>query len=280
LVFRPWFNNLDYYGFFNAYPFPGIVLVGLLYLGVMLLAIGSIIRYPLVAFGFLFFALAQFPTSSLVYPLRSLVNDRYLYLPMVGVGLLLAHGWVALIARNQNLKPLYAAGLILLLISLGLLTFNRSLDWQDEEHLWKATLKSHPGSIKARIGLSRTCFNQGDTQGALEMALEAVNIAPPGGALSTDALYASAMAFDRLGMPNKTKAYLQRALEEAETEGATLRSNPRLAAICKHLWSIEMKAGRYDQALAVAKKLFEYEGETELTILLRDQAKQHFQEMK
>ncbi len=98
---------------------------------------------PVFFFGLLFF-LALFPTSNILIEIGSILGERFLYLPLVGfsgavVGLLFskAHSRIAI------------AGMMLIVVVLGMRTFGRNRDFKDDITLATATMEAAPKSFRA-----------------------------------------------------------------------------------------------------------------------------------
>ena len=265
LLFRPWFSNIDYQdGFFDSYSIVAITLLGLLYVVLVFLGMSSARKHPVACFAVLFTVLAQLPTSSIVFTLKSLVNDRYLYLPLVGVSLL-----SAAVMKNQLSKHGQAwsgraskAVFAVFLVLLGCFSFSRCLDWRDGAHLWAATLETHSGSVKARLGLSNALYKQGKHKSALEKAIEGKNLSRPGSALKVNTRLAAARALIGLGRIKDAIQHLRIALKNIGTEGSKPVPVPqsRVLEICKSLWGFEMETGNYNGALDAACVLMNHEG--------------------
>lgn len=224
--------------------------------------------------GVLIFLVSLFPTSSLIFPMTSLYNDRYLYLPMLGIAMIASTVFSALKSRLMKIRGLPEIGFVILAAVLASLTWNRCHEWRDGETLWKATLQRNSVSIKARIGLSRICFNEGRTAEASKWAFEAVDRSKPGSAVRSDALHLAASALNRQGDKEQAAACLRRALTEAKTSTEASTFKHRMIEIAQNLWALEMETGRYEGALEAAKKLIEYEGETPQNLLMKVQATQ------
>ncbi|MFH2000793.1 MAG: tetratricopeptide repeat protein, partial [Planctomycetota bacterium] len=273
LVFRPWFSNVDYQdGFFDSIPYTHIVVMGSLFPIMILAGLFLFRRNEQICFSLSAFCICMLPTSSLIFPLRSLVNDRYLYLPLVGVALLLSYALNYSFSAKNNQRPAASLAMVALLAALAGLSFARSSHWRNGESLWLATLKTHPRSIKARLGLSREWFNDGRTERSLAMIDETLAMAQPGTAIRTDALYLKAQSLTRMGHVEDAAACLRRALEESSYATDLRTLQPRLNTICRNLWDFEMKAGNFAEALAVSEKLIRLEGQTVLNLLLSGKA--------
>ncbi|HZV81292.1 MAG TPA: tetratricopeptide repeat protein [Geobacteraceae bacterium] len=96
-----------------------------------------------IAFWPLFSFLALLPVSQIV-PLVTLMNDRYLYFPMIGVAALVAYGVNRLAAvRGMNLPGLTACVAALLLV-LGMVSLGRIQVWRNGVALWSDTVRKSP----------------------------------------------------------------------------------------------------------------------------------------
>jgi tetratricopeptide (TPR) repeat protein len=92
------------------YPYPaGIpvwqpVLAGVVLLGVSALVVRSIREYPYLAVGWFWYLLTLAPVIGIVQVGGQARADRYMYVPMIGLTIMLAWGAVDLIQRRPHLK--------------------------------------------------------------------------------------------------------------------------------------------------------------------------------
>jgi len=98
----------------------------------------------------LFSLLALVPVVQIV-PLVTLMNDRYLYFPMIGVAVLGGIGAVAL-ERWMNEKVALGLSLVILLL-LALASSERAGVWKNSRALWNDAVKKVPGKFDAWEGL-------------------------------------------------------------------------------------------------------------------------------
>ncbi len=106
-----------------------------------------------------FFFIALSPTSNLIVLIGSIMAERFVYLPSVGLAGFLAAIICALDRRRQlrrpvNLRVAWAAVTIASLALAGR-TFARNFDWKDELSLWSSAVKAVPGSSKAHYNLAK-----------------------------------------------------------------------------------------------------------------------------
>ena len=85
-------------------------------------------------------------------PFSVIIAERFLYLP--SVGFCLAAGWLIARTRDAVDRPgLVVVAAVLWIASLGALTANRNLDWNDPVRLWGADVETAGGSTLARANL-------------------------------------------------------------------------------------------------------------------------------
>ena len=92
--------------------------------------------------------LTLLPSSNLLFPIGSIMAERFMYLPAIGLVGCLVIGVYALGERLGNPK---IAPVVLLVIGTGFAarTWARNMDWHDDLSLDLATVKSAPQSFKA-----------------------------------------------------------------------------------------------------------------------------------
>jgi protein O-mannosyl-transferase len=90
-------------------------------------------------FALLWFVLHLLPTNSLL-PRNDIVNDRQLYLALIGPAFAIAYASFALPAR-----VFVRVGLVLMLSAIcAVSTWQRNADYHDEIALWEAAARSSP----------------------------------------------------------------------------------------------------------------------------------------
>ncbi len=100
---------------------------------------------PLACLGILTFFIFLIPHSGIV-PLVTYAADRFLYLPLVGVAMVVA----SFIQTSRQPKHFF----IFLVLLFGL-SFIRVQDWRSEETLWRASLREDPQNAFAHACLAQ-----------------------------------------------------------------------------------------------------------------------------
>lgn len=157
------------------------------------------------ALGAVIFWAGLLPVANFV-PLYRVAADRFLYLPMLGLALLLAAGLAGLTPRIR--KPLQG-GVTLLVAIFAVLTLAREPVWHDSVSLWRATLIDNPDSFTAANNLGWALIDTGDLGGAAQAFQQAVRMSR---GMEADTWAGLAVAADRAGQPAAADASFQRAV--------------------------------------------------------------------
>jgi len=159
------------------YPYPAhktvAVIVGILMLLALLALCAWLLkRRKYAVLGALFFIVSNFILVLQFVPFGEvLAADRYMYLPLVGFGLLLAH----VLPFNQ--RQVKGLSLILILVYAPL-TFVRSAVWKNSIGLYSDIISKYPESFLALNSLGGEYMLQGNTSKAYQYLNKAVSIAP------------------------------------------------------------------------------------------------------
>ena len=155
------------YGTFALRYYP----LGLSTLFLALLAIAAIQaarRNTVIFFSTVLAIAALLPVSNLV-PIYRPMADRYLYLPLTGICILISYA----VYRVSLLRPHWSHALLALLsgatlATATLFTLGRVRVWNNERALWLDTLAKNPYSSLAATRLGAALYEEGNLRGAVE----------------------------------------------------------------------------------------------------------------
>jgi tetratricopeptide (TPR) repeat protein len=109
-------------------------------------------------FFLVFFVVALLPTSNLIIIIGSIMAERFLYLPSVGLAGCLVASIHALSQRSSvkwRLAPQAAwVAMGLVCLAFAVRTYARNSDWQDERSLWTSTVNVCPSSARPHYNLA------------------------------------------------------------------------------------------------------------------------------
>lgn len=121
------------------------------------------------------FAIGLLPVSQII-PLVTLMNDRYLYFPMLGAAALAGIFAKLLYCRiGEHRRPLYYLFLLLPLIAMAATTYHRTAVWQNDMTLWEDAVAKDPGNSRAWSKSGEAYVKQGnlgEAKKAFESSLE------------------------------------------------------------------------------------------------------------
>ena len=182
--------------------------------GLVLLAGATVIGRQLMSgapkmfFWFSLFFIGLLPVSQLV-PLVTLMNDRYLYIPMAGMATFISMAAVTMYHKVFNGKAPIAVLFFLLTVTLGTLSHGRVKVWHDTLSLWKDATKKSPASSTAWAGLGNALELAGNDTAALDAYLRALELNPTARA----PLGYASLLFQKMGMREESQKLALRLVE-------------------------------------------------------------------
>ncbi|MEK7990115.1 MAG: tetratricopeptide repeat protein [Thiotrichaceae bacterium] len=154
LFFYPVGMHIDYdYPMTETLFNPQTLLAFAGHLALVIIGFISIKRFPLIAFGLLFYYLAHAVESSVI-PIRDVVFEHRTYLPNLGLFALCA--WVLVVQLPRWLDKNTAILLVLAItISLGAMTWMRNQVWRNPIALWQDNVEQSPSKNRAWVILGK-----------------------------------------------------------------------------------------------------------------------------
>ncbi len=158
---------------------PDVIFGGLLFAGLLILAFTQFKRLPILSFGILWFFAGLAPTSNILVPINNTLYEHWLYLPLIGIFLILF--WLGIvIAREFYYQKIFLGIFIIFPIFLGYLTISRNRDWRDPITFYNQTLRYAPNSYRVINNLGKTYAETSDYQKAEIMYKRAIDLDPTG----------------------------------------------------------------------------------------------------
>lgn len=229
------------------------IALGAVGLAVLLGGLGySILRArPPIFFGLGFFLVAFLPVSNFIIPIMTILAERLMYLPSLGLILAAASVWSDALQRvhaksadgadalyDKLIRPVVAAGLIFIVAFFAIRTLFRNADWRNERTLFSSAVRVAPNCANAHSCLGDALFALGRFEEAIVAYDRALEIIPDHGRVH----YLRANALREAGR-------VQEAIEAYKT---ALRHAPTIADACDQLGRHYVKMGNLDEALRYA----------------------------
>lgn len=151
------------------------------------------------------FFVGLLPVSQIV-PIVTLINDRYLYFPMLG-GAAFISGYagplLARIPRSSAVVTLLAGGLF---ITLSFLTYQQTKTWQNTQTLYRQVIRTNPEQIDLKF-LEDGYFLISELNGLTDATKTLLNNFPA----SPEVLKFAAKVYNRYDEPLLARPYLEQA---------------------------------------------------------------------
>lgn len=235
------------------YPHPGMWPAWQIILAASIIILLSILiwkksdRYPYLPVGWLWYLGTLLPVIGIVQVGSQSMADRYSYIPLIGIFLIIAWGVPDLFKRLPHKKTILCFGAILIIIVVTFLSWQRCQLWGDSFALWNDVLKkyniSSPDNIKKNYKVAFAYNFRGTVyteRGNYHKAIEDYNAALEINAQYEEALNNRAIAHGAIGQNDLAfKDY-----------GQALKIKPNYADAYYNRGLLYNKIGRYDMAIS------------------------------
>jgi tetratricopeptide (TPR) repeat protein len=175
----------------------------------LLLAVAVLDRkkYKEAAFAILWFFIALFPISNII-PAKHFRAERFLYIPYIGLFLLLAAGLNYLLKIERYRRSVAACGLLLIFV-FSCRTIWRNMDFKDDATLFTRTIRTSPYCNEAHLVFANLNLKENN----LSLAIREYQIAldPNPGYFTYKSYYE---AHNNLGLALARSGRLDRAIDE------------------------------------------------------------------
>jgi tetratricopeptide (TPR) repeat protein len=250
LFFLPFAQCADYDFPLSRVLYDPAAVVGLAGLvAIMVVAVLVRNRYRLASYGLFVFLLLLAPTSS-IFPLVDPLVERRLYLPSLGLLLILTD----FLSRWRHNRAVLAGAMSAILVFAALLSYRRNKVWNSPLALWKDTVKNSPHKFRPRFQLAYAYAQAGQCVHAVEEYEEAARLERPDYRLLVD----WALACDCAGQAHAAIARLKEAASLNQT-----------AHVYSQIGLIYAKHGERTDALAALNQAERIDPEFEATYVYR-----------
>jgi tetratricopeptide (TPR) repeat protein len=236
-------NLACFYPYRTSFPM-SIVLPSVLFLVAMfILSLRYIRTAPYLVMGWLWYLITLLPVIGIIQVGGQAMADRYTYIPLIGLFIIIAWGIPDLLKENPFHRIIIsvAAGATLLIFTI--LTYNQAGVWKDSRTLFEHALEVTDGNFVAHNNLGSYFFSRDRFDEAADQFSKAVKIIP-------DAEYYQ----NNLG---SALAKLKRYDEAISCFSRAIEINHRFAKPYTNIAYIHFLAGHYEKALEYYRKALE-----------------------
>ena len=167
-----------FYPFSDQLPAWQVLGAALLVIAISATVIITVKRLPFLFVGWLWYAITLLPVIGIVQVGKHAMADRYTYLPLIGISIMLAWGIPLLIKREETQNMvLFSAGVVSLAI-LTFLTWQQCGYWKNSTTLFSHALQVTENNYLAHTNLGVALVEDGKTQEAISHYRAALQIKP------------------------------------------------------------------------------------------------------
>ena len=226
-----WPNSLTLYQSELSAPPLEYTLRLIVFLVVFGATVYSFFKNKHVFFGLSIFFLGLLPTLTPV-SIAWVVAERYAYFSIIGLVYLVGYGMTRI---HKKYGGIVYGLLILAIIALSVRTIMRNNDWDNEDNLWVATLKTSPSDPKSHNNMGDVYARHGDLENAARAFENAIKLNPG----YPDAHHNLGNIYMKQGKTEEAEKLFKRAIE----------LNPALWQPHQNLGAIYYNQGNYQKAL-------------------------------
>jgi tetratricopeptide (TPR) repeat protein len=132
-----------YYPYIGTWPIWQVTLYGFILAAFSSFVLWKVTRYPYLAVGWLWYLGTLIPVIGLVQVGDHAMADRYTYIPLIGIFIMIAWGVPDLLSQYPYRKAVISFFSILIILLLSFLSWQRCQLWGDKVALWSDALKNH-----------------------------------------------------------------------------------------------------------------------------------------
>jgi tetratricopeptide (TPR) repeat protein len=218
----------------EGYPSYEVALAALLLISVTVLALRFASRFPYVAFGWLWYLGTLVPVIGLVQVGQQAMADRYTYVPLIGIFVLIAWGAPDVAAKWTIAKKPLAIAAVLLLLACSAATWFQLRYWRNTTSLFSRALEIDKDNYIGHEILGTGLARRGKYQEALDHFREALRYMPS----ETQVMNNVAYCLYHLGK-------VDQALEQYATK---LKINPDDPVALRELGQVRFDQGKFEEA--------------------------------
>ena len=223
------------------YPHPGasleiwrIVLSFVFLIAVSVVVVRRARSVPYLVVGWLWYLGTLFPVSGLIQVGGHAMADRYAYLPLIGVFILLVWGGWGWLGDFPVARRWGGAALLCLFVGMMVTTRTQLNHWQSSVALFEHVIRSTENNHLAHNNLGIALLERGRMEEAAAQFAEALKIKPG----NSTSLFNLGLTMKRRGKTEEAERYFLKALEE----------NPTLAVAHNNLGIILEEQGASEEA--------------------------------
>jgi len=229
------------------YPHPGNslplwkgVVAGLALVLITILVTRKARKVPYLAVGWFWYVVTLIPVIGIVQVGSQAMADRYTYITLIGLFVIIAWGANDLLSKWPRRKIWLGTLAAILLPVLMVLTWKQVQYWENSITLYKHTLKHTTNNFMIHNNLGLALREQGRTEEAIEHYLQALRLKPD-----------AAKSHYNLGIAYAGSGKYKEAIEACKK---AINIEPDFAKAHSNLGAAYVESGKYKEAIKACKK--------------------------
>jgi tetratricopeptide (TPR) repeat protein len=209
-------------------------------------------QYPYLTVGWLWFLGTLVPVIGIVQVGSQAMADRYTYIPLIGLFIIVAWGAYDLLVRNTTKKAPITMIIALMIVGLATATWVQVQYWADGKTLWKRALAVTSGNARAHVAYGSILAKEGHHKDAAAQFSAAIRIQPN----YAEAHNKLGVEFAETGRHNEAAFHYKEAL----------RYRSDLGMANTNLGNALLAQGRPEEALAYYEKALQQDQDDPLAL--------------
>ncbi|MBM4271312.1 MAG: tetratricopeptide repeat protein [Deltaproteobacteria bacterium] len=149
-----------------------------LFLGVTFYVLWMAKKYRYLPVGWLWYVGTMFPTIGVIQVGYQSMADRYAYIPLIGIFIIIAWGVPDLLSRMRHRRAVLAIASCCVIVALTISSHSQVQHWRDSRSVFQHALNVTTGNHMAYNGMGNVYLHNGDLKSALVHYLEALRLRP------------------------------------------------------------------------------------------------------
>jgi len=150
----------------------------LLIIAISTYVILKIKRFPFLFVGWFWYSISILPVIGIIPVGNNAMADRYIYLPFIGISIMLAWGIPSLIKHEDRRKAILCSSSIILLVILSMAAWHQCRYWKDSVSLFQRALSVTKNNTYGHNGMGSALFLEGKIEDAMVHYNEAIRLNP------------------------------------------------------------------------------------------------------
>jgi Tfp pilus assembly protein PilF len=167
------------------YPYPPelppwwhVAGIGTALIGITIAAVRAAASRPYLLVGWLWYVITLLPVTGLLQAGDQLIADRFTYVPLVGLFIIVAWSGADVLAYQPRLRIAAWATALVTVLACAVTARQQVQYWQNSETLWRRALAVTTGNHRAHAALGEVFERQGKIDDAISEYREALRLVP------------------------------------------------------------------------------------------------------